>query len=266
MTMAGRIITITSGKGGVGKSTITGNVAFALANRKQRVACLDLDIGLRNLDLVLGLENRVVYDIFDVIEGRVRWQQALVRHKHAPNLFLLPAAQWRDKDSITETQISKLCQDMIPKFDFLLIDCPAGIENGFFNAVAPADEIVIVATPEVSSIRDAARVIDLVAETKKTKPQLILNRVRQNMIDRQEMLSVSDCIDLLKLKLIGTIFEDPSVIVYTNWGNPGTLVKKSKAGKEFDRIARRLLGEPVPLDVEELPGWQKRVSAIFNSL
>lgn len=262
--MVGRIITITSGKGGVGKTTITGNIAFALANRKQRVACLDLDIGLRNLDLILGLENRIVYDLLDVIEGRVRWKQAVVRHKNAHNLFLLPTAQWREKDSITDIQITQLCQDMISEFDFIFIDCPAGIDRGFFNAIAPADETIVIATPEVSSIRDAARVIDLVIQTKKNKPQLILNRVRQHMIDRHEMLNVSDCLDLLKINLIGLVFEDPSVIVHTNWGIPTTVAKQSKAGREFDRIARRLLGDTVPLQERELPPWHKRVFAIFD--
>lgn len=262
--MAGRIITFTSGKGGVGKSTVTGNVGFALAKRNQRVACLDLDIGLRNLDLVLGLENRIVYDLLDVIEGRVRWKQALVRHKQSQNLFLLPTAQWREKDSVAEIQITKLCRDLISEFDFLLLDSPAGIEQGFFNAVAPADEIVIVATPEVSSIRDAVRVLDLLADAKKPKPQLILNRVRQGMIDRHEMLRVSDCVDILKINLIGVVYEDPSVIVHTNLGNPDTLVKQSKAGKEFERIARRLLGDPVPMESRESPIWQKRVSRIFG--
>lgn len=262
--MSGRILTITSGKGGVGKSTVTGNLAVALAQRNQRVTCLDLDIGLRNLDLILGLENRVVYDVMDVIEGRVRWQQSLVRHKQADNLFLLPAAQWREKDALTDVQITRLCHDMIPEFDFLLLDCPAGIEEGFRNAIAPADEIIIVATPEVSSIRDAGRVIDLSSETQKLKQKLILNRVRPAMVTRGDMLSVSDCVELLGIELLGIIFEDPAVIANTNLGIPVATARNAKAGIAFDKISRRLLGENVPLDLSEPSSWQSKLSAIFG--
>ena len=246
--MFGTILTVTSGKGGVGKTTAAGNLAISLAKLDQRVACIDLDIGLRNLDLVLGLENRVVYDLFDVIEGRVRWKQALVRHKQFENLFLLAASQRREKADLTEKQVVRLCQDMRSHFDFILIDCPAGIEEGFNNAIAPATEILIVATPEVSSLRDARRVVELLEITNKPRPRLVLNRVRPAMVNRGDMLSVSDAIELLDIELVGIILEDQAVIANTNIGVPVTLTRKSKAGAAFDSIARRLLGESIPLE------------------
>lgn len=243
--MAGRIITVTSGKGGVGKSTVTGNLSFALASHAQRVACIDLDIGLRNLDLILGLENRVVYDVMDVIEGRVRWRQALVSHKKEKHLFLLPAAQWRQKKALKAPEIVRLCQDMISEFDFIFLDCPAGIEEGFYNAIAPADEIIIVATPEVSSISDAARVLERLNGAHKQERALILNRMRPAMIRKGDMLSVDDCLELLPLELLGIIEEDAAVISNTNKGVPLALVRHSKAKDAIDKIARRLLDEKV---------------------
>lgn len=264
--MAGRIITITSGKGGVGKSTVTGNLSVALARQNKRVACIDLDIGLRNLDLVLGLENRVVYDLMDVVEGRVRWKQALVTHKLEKRLSLLPASQWRQKSALRATEIVRLCKDMISDFDFIIIDCPAGVEEGFYNAIAPADEIIIVATPEVSPVRDAARVIDRLNEVKKFKQSLILNRVRPALVSRGDMLSVSDCIELLNLELLGVILEDSSVISNTNKGMPVAMVKHSKAGDEFNRIARRLLGENLPLEAGIAPKWLNPLPTILSRL
>lgn len=241
-----RIVTITSGKGGVGKSTTTGNLAVALAQLNQRVICLDLDIGLRNLDLILGLENRIVYDITDVIEGRVRWRQALVRDKFLQNLSLLPAAQWRDKTAVTEYQICMLCKELSEEFDFILIDSPAGIEDGFKQAIAPANEILLVVTPEVSSMRDADRVAGILENAKKPKPKLIVNRIRDSMVKRGNMLAVENMLDLLQVELIGVIPEDPMVISETNKGGLVSLSKRSKSGNEFNRIARRLIGESIP--------------------
>jgi len=244
--MACRIATITSGKGGVGKTTTTGNLAVALANLDKRVVCLDLDIGLRNLDLILGLENRIVYDITDVIEGRVRWRQALVRDKHLENLSLLPAAQWRDKTAVTEQQVKMLCDELSAEFDFILIDSPAGIEDGFKQAVAPATEILLVATPDVSSMRDADRVAGIIEEARKPKPKLIVNRIRDSMVQNGNMLAVEDMLSLLHVELIGVVPEDPMVISETNKGKMVSLSRRSKSGNEFNRIARRLIGEPVP--------------------
>ena len=244
--MTCRITTITSGKGGVGKSTTTGNLAVALAKLNKRVVCLDLDIGLRNLDLILGLENRIVYDITDVIEGRVRWRQALVRDKHLPNLSLLPAAQWRDKTAVTECQVVKLCEELSEEFDFILIDSPAGIEDGFKQAIAPANEILLVVTPEVSSMRDADRVVGILENVRKPKPKLIVNRIRDSMVQRGNMLAVENMLDLLQVELLGVIPEDPLVISETNKGTMVALSRRSKSGNEFNRIARRLIGETVP--------------------
>ena len=190
--MAGSIITITSGKGGVGKTTTTANLGVSLARRGKRVACIDTDIGLRNLDVVLGLENRIVYDIVDVVEGHARLRQALIKDKRLPELQMLPAAQTRDKSAVKPEQMMKLAEDLRKDFDFILIDCPAGIEGGFKNAIAPADRVIIVTTPEVSAVRDADRIIGLVEAAEKESPKLIINRLRPGMVKRGDMLATED--------------------------------------------------------------------------
>ncbi len=262
--MPGQVITITSGKGGVGKTTTAGNLAVALAQLGQGVVCLDLDIGLRNLDLVLGLENRIVYDIVDVIEGRVRWRQALVRDKRQKGLYLLPATQWREKDALSASQVEKLCQDLATEFDFLLVDSPAGIEDGFWNAVAPADQILVVATPEVSSVRDASRVVELLEEAGKPVPRLVLNRVRPVMVKNGDMLTVEDVLELLKIELIGIIPEDQDVIAKNNSGSPVVFTRGSNAGAAFLRISRRLMGEQVPIPAMEPTSWLGRLSVALG--
>ncbi len=244
--MAGRIITLTSGKGGVGKTTVTANLGVALARCAQRVVCVDADIGLRNLDVVMGLENRIVYDLVDVVEGRARLRQALIKDKRLPELQLLPAAQTREKSAVTEKQMIKLCEDLRKDFDFVLIDSPAGIEHGFKNAVAPADEIVIVVTPEVSAVRDADRVIGLVDANEKTPPRLIINRLRPAMVRRGEMLDTADVLEVLAIELLGIVPEDETIIIATNKGQPVALESNTVAGAAFMRIARRILGEDVP--------------------
>ena len=244
--MPGRVITITSGKGGVGKTTATANIGVALARRGQRVACVDADIGLRNLDVVLGLENRIVYDLVDVVEGRARLRQALIKDKRLPELVLLPAAQTREKSAVSEKQMIKLCDDLKKEFDFVLVDSPAGIELGFKNSLAPADEVIIVVTPEVSAVRDADRVIGLTEASEKRSPKLIINRLRPAMVRRREMMDTADVLEILAIELIGIVPEDETIITSTNKGQPVALEDRTAAGAAFTRIAQRLLGENVP--------------------
>ncbi len=246
--MAGRVVTITSGKGGVGKTTVTANLGVALARRGQRVACIDADIGLRNLDVVLGLENRIVYDLVDVVEGRARARQALIKDKRLPELQLLPAAQTRDKSAVKESQMIKLCDDLKKEFDFILIDSPAGIEQGFRNALAPANQILLVTTPEVSAVRDADRIIGLSEAAEKPAPRLIINRLRPAMVKRGDMLDTTDVLEVLAIELIGIVPEDEAIITSTNKGQPVALDDRTVAGAAFSRIAQRLLGEDVPFN------------------
>lgn len=243
-----RVVVLTSGKGGVGKTTCTANLGMALAQRDQRIAVIDADFGLRNLDLLLGLENRIVYTALDVLAGDCRLDQALVKDKRQPNLALLPAAQNRSKESITPEQMTELVSKLsAAEFDFVFIDCPAGIEGGFKNAIAPAKEAIIVTTPEISAVRDADRVIGLLeANDIKTK-RLIINRLKPAMVQEDQMMSVQDVQDILAIPLLGVIPDDERVIVSTNRGEPLVLEKRlSLAGIAFSNIARRLTGEQVP--------------------
>jgi septum site-determining protein MinD len=263
--MPGRVFTITSGKGGVGKTTATANLGVALARRGQRVACLDADIGLRNLDVVMGLENRIVYDLVDVVEGRARLRQALIKDKRLPELQLLPAAQTRLKTAINEEQMKTLCEELKKEFDFVLIDCPAGIETGFKNAIAPSDQVIVVVTPEVSSVRDADRVIGLVEAAEKPMPQLIINRLRPDMVRRGDMLDTADVLEILAIELLGVVPEDERIITSTNKGQPVALEDHSAAGAAFTRIAQRLLGEDIPIQVfDESPGLMDRFAKLFH--
>lgn len=252
--MSATVVTITSGKGGVGKTTTTANLAVALANSGQKVCCIDGDIGLRNLDVVLGLENRIVYDLVDVIEGRCRLRQAMIKDKRLEELYLIPAAQTRDKSAVSPSDMVKLCNELKEEVDWILIDSPAGIERGFRNTIAPADEILVVTNPEVSAVRDADRIIGLIEAEEKGPAKLILNRVNQNLIKRGDMLSADDVVELLAIKLIGVIPDDDNVIISTNRGQPVAFEAKSKAGIAFNNIASRLKGNEVPfldLDVKE---------------
>ena len=248
-TMTGRVLTITSGKGGVGKTTTTANLGVALALKGQRVACIDADIGLRNLDVVMGLENRIVYDIVDVVEGRSRLRQSLIKDKRLPELYLLPAAQTRDKSAVSPEQMIKLCTELKQEMDFVLVDSPAGIEQGFKNAIAGADEVLIVTTPEVSAVRDADRIIGLCEAAEKGTPRLIINRIRPAMVKRGDMLSVEDVLEVLAINLIGIVPDDESIIVTTNRGAPAAMDASTQAGQAYRNIAGRLLGEDIPLMV-----------------
>jgi len=263
--MSAQIVTITSGKGGVGKTTTTANVSVALANMGQRVVCIDSDIGLRNLDVVLGLENRIVYDLVDVVEKRCRIRQAMIRDKHFDNLFLIPAAQTRDKSAVSPSDMVMLVGELIDDADWILIDSPAGIERGFRNAIAPAGEVIIVTTPDVSSIRDADRIIGIIEAEQKGPAKLILNRVNMQLIQRGDMIDADDVLELLAVKSIGIVPEDERVIVSTNVGKPVVLDKKSKAGMEFNNIARRLMGDEVPfVDLDHKGDLLQRLSHIFG--
>ncbi len=240
--MAGYVITITSGKGGVGKTTTTANLGTALALQGKRVVCVDADIGLRNLDVVMGLENRIVYDLVDVVEGRCRLRQALIRDKRLAELHLLPAAQTRDKTAVSPADMTELCKLLRKDFDFVLIDSPAGIEQGFRNAVAGADYVLVITTPEVSAVRDADRIIGLVEAAEKGPVHLIINRVRANMVQQGDMLDTDDVIEILAVDLIGIIPEDEEIIISTNRGSPVALGENSQAGQAFRNVASRILG------------------------
>jgi septum site-determining protein MinD len=244
--MTAKVLTVTSGKGGVGKTTSVANIATALAARNLKVTCIDGDIGLRNLDVVLGLENRIVYDLVDVVEGRCRLRQAMIRDKRFPELYLIPAAQTRDKSAVSPSDMVRLCDELREEVDWILIDSPAGIERGFKNAIAAADKVIVMTNPEISAVRDADRVIGLLEAEEKGPAALVINRLNPNMIKRGDMLSVEDVLDLLAIDLIGVVPEDESVIVASNRGQPLVLDPRNRAGQAFANIARRLMGERVP--------------------
>ena len=249
-----RIIVVTSGKGGVGKTTTTANIGAALAKAGKRVALVDADFGLRNLDLLLGLENRVVYTAIDVINGDCRLEQALIKDRRNPNLMLMPASQSRDKTAVTPEQMGELIDRMAPNFDYILIDCPAGIEQGFQNAIVKANEAIIVTTPDISAVRDADRVIGLLEAAQIYVTRLVLNRIRPEMVHSNSMMSVEDVKEILSVPMLGIIPEDDAVIVSTNNGEPMVLSPElAYAGIAFNNVAQRLEGKKVPfLDVRHL--------------
>ena len=251
--MTGSVIVITSGKGGVGKTTTSANIGTALAKDGSKVVLIDTDIGLRNLDLLLGLENRIVYTIVDVVEERCKLKQALVKDKKNPNLCLLAAAQTRDKSTVTEEQLKNICEQLKEEFDYIIVDCPAGIEQGFQNAVAGANEAIVVTTPEMSAVRDADRIIGLLeAKEDVKKYRLLVNRVRPNLVKTNDMMSVDDVVGILSAELIGVIPEDTGIITSTNKGEPIVNNEKSLAGQAYMNVARRIKGEEVPLlDIDQ---------------
>ncbi len=260
----GRIITITSGKGGVGKTTTTANLGAALASLGKSVVLIDADIGLRNLDIVLGLENRIVYDLVDIVEGTCRLRQAMIRDKRLNNLYLIPAAQTREKEAVSPQQMKTLCEELRRQFDFTLIDSPAGIEQGFRNSIAGADDVVVVTNPEVSSVRDADRIVGLVEASELATPKLIVNRIDPALVRRGDMMSVDDVTEILSIPLIGVVPSDESIVTSTNRGEPAALDPESKAGRAFRNIAARLTGEEVPfMPLEEPDGaWRRLLRTI----
>lgn len=263
--MAGKVITITSGKGGVGKTTATANIGAALADLGKKVVCVDADIGLRNLDVVLGLENRIVYDLVDVVEGRCRLTQAMIRDKRLPELYLIPAAQTRDKSAVSPSDMVKLCNDLRNDADYIIIDSPAGIERGFRNAIAGADEILIITNPEVAAARDADRIIGLIEAEEKGPARLILNRINPGMVERGDMLAAEDILEILAIELIGLVPEDDLVLVSSNRGVPIVLENKNKAGIAFRNIAKRIMGESVPfMNIDTESGLFDRLSRFIR--
>lgn len=245
--MESKVIVITSGKGGVGKTTTVANLGMGLALNGYKVALVDADIGLRNLDVVMGLENRIVYDLVDVVEGKCRLRQALIKDKRNENIYLLPAAQTRDKDAVQPEQMKALSEELKEQFQFILVDCPAGIEQGFKNAIAGADEAVIVTTPEVSAVRDADRIIGLLEAAEIYEPKLVINRLRPEMVKKGDMMDIDDVIEILAVPLLGVVPDDESIIVSTNKGEPAVSDKSSRAGQAYRNIVRRIAGEEVPL-------------------
>lgn len=261
----GEVIVITSGKGGVGKTTTTANLGSALALAGKRVALVDTDIGLRNLDVVMGLENRIVYDIVDVVEERCKLRQALIKDKRFNELFLLPAAQTRDKSAVNEDQMKDLTDKLRAEFDYVLIDCPAGIEQGFKNAIAGADRALVVTTAEISAIRDADRIIGLLDSSQIKNPELIINRIRPSMIKKGEMMDVEDIVELLSIDLIGVIPDDEYIITHTNKGEPTVSNKKSPSGRGYMEIAQRLMGENIEITIPgRNEGFFSKVFGVFK--
>ncbi|RYL93880.1 septum site-determining protein MinD [Sporolactobacillus sp. THM7-4] len=262
----GEAIVVTSGKGGVGKTTTSANIGTVLALQGKKVCLVDTDIGLRNLDVVMGLENRIIYDLVDVASGRCKLNQALVKDKRFDCLSMLPAAQTTDKNSVKPDEMKKIIDELKSDFDYVIIDCPAGIERGFRNAVAGADHAIVVTTPEISSVRDADRVIGLLEqEDNITPPRLIINRIRQHMLKKGGMLEIDEIMNILAIDLLGIIVDDDGVISSSNRGEPIALDPSSKAAQAYRNIGRRILGESVPLmAIDEKPGFIQKVKSLLK--
>lgn len=261
----GEAIVITSGKGGVGKTTTSANIGTSLALSGKKVCLIDTDIGLRNLDVVMGLENRIIYDLVDVVEERCRLQQALIKDKRFECLTLLPAAQTKDKSSVQPHQMKKIVEELKQDYDYIIIDCPAGIEQGFKNAIAGADRAVVVTTPEISAVRDADRIIGLLEKEDIESPKLVVNRIRNHMMKNGDMLDVDEIVSILAIELLGIVVDDDDVIKHSNNGEPVALFPSSKAAIAYRNIARRILGETVPLmAIDGQKGMFSKVKKFFG--
>jgi septum site-determining protein MinD len=243
----GEAIVVTSGKGGVGKTTTSANIGTALALSGKKVCLVDTDIGLRNLDVVMGLENRIVYDLVDVATGSCRLEQALIKDKRFDHLFLLPASQTKDKSALVPEAMRQIVLELKEKFDFVMIDCPAGIEQGFLIAIAGADRAIVVTTPENAAVRDADRVIGLLEAAKIYGPKLVINRIRPHMVRQGDMLDIDEIVSILAIDLLGVVPDDEQVISAANRGEPTVMNPSTKASLAYRNIARRIQGDSVPL-------------------
>ena len=260
------IIVITSGKGGVGKTTTTANIGVGLAMRGNRVALIDTDTGLRNLDLLLGLENRIMYDLVDVTSGRVPYKKALVRHKKFETLYLLPTSQIRDKSAVNPEQLVQLCNEMKSDFEFIIIDCPAGIEQGFKTAIAAADTAIVVTMPEIAAVRDADKIIGELGRADKENIKLIVNRIRPQMVEKGDMLDMPDINEILSIECIGQVPDDEYVVTSTNKGEPAITMKDSLAGQAYRNIVGRICGESIPFLKPPTEGFFTRLKRLFGML
>ena len=268
----GQIITITSGKGGVGKSTTTANIATALATMDKKVVAIDFDIGLRNLDMILGLENRIVYDVVDVMEGNCNVAQAIIKDKKVNNLHFIPASQTKDKNILDKIKVEKLLLDLKKEFDYVLVDSPAGIESGFEHSIFLADRAIIVTTPDISSVRDADRVIGIIdAKSQKAidgeevEKHIIVNRLKPDLVEKGDMIGVDDVLHILSLPLIGIVPDTEDIVSSTNVGEPVVHNQKSVAGEAFRRVARRINGDDIPfLDLKVDKGFFAKLKGMFK--
>lgn len=261
----GEVIVVTSGKGGVGKTTTTANIGASLAMLGKKVVVIDADIGLRNLDVVLGLENRIVYDLVDVVEGVCRLKQGLIRDKRFEGLYLLPAAQTKDKNAVSPKQMMDLCNKLKEIYDYILVDCPAGIEQGFKNAIAGAERAIVVTTPEISAVRDADRIIGLLEAAELNNPMLIINRIRIEMVKKGDMMNIEDMTDILAIDLLGIVPDDEYIVISTNKGEPAAKDESSMAGQAFRNIAKRITGEDIPLmDLDIQEGFMVKLAKLFG--
>ncbi len=261
----GEAIVITSGKGGVGKTTTTANIGTSLALLGKKVCLIDTDIGLRNLDVIMGLENRIIYDLVDVAHNRCKLHQALIKDKRFECLYLLPAAQTKDKSAVKPEQMKKMVTELKQDYDYVIIDCPAGIEQGFKNAIAGADKSIVVTNPETSSVRDADRIIGLLEQEDIESPKLIINRLKAHMMENGDSLDVDEIVSILAVELLGIVTDDELVIRASNRGEPIALNPDTKASQAYRNIARRILGESVPLmSLEEDKGLLKKVKQFFG--
>lgn len=250
----GEVLVITSGKGGVGKTTAVANIGTGLASIGKKVVMVDTDIGLRNLDVVMGLENRIVYDLVDVAQGHCRLRQALIKDKRFEGLCLLPAAQTKDKTAVTPKQMREICVALKEEFDYVIIDCPAGIEGGFKNATAGAERAIVITTPEISAVRDADRIIGLLEAAELRNPVLIVNRLSPYMVKKGDMMDIDDIIDILAVEVLGVVPEDQAIVISSNRGEPVVLDLHSSAGLAYRNIAKRIKGEEIPLASWEVEG------------